>query len=274
MIRFTKAHACGNDFLIVTKEAAAGRDWPELTRRLCARNTGVGADGVEFFQWTGPKSGSLRLHNADGSIAEISGNGTRCVAAWMALERGLQAGDDVEITTDAGLRVCHLNAIENGGKFTVEVTAGMGIPAFEQHSVRLANEMWAAGVTVSTGNPHFVILVDNAEFTVGRKTWREIGAEIGVHSDFSQQTNVEFFRIVSPTEIEIRIFERGVGPTRSSGTGSSACATAAIGVHGCHSPLTVVAPGGAQKIEWNGAGTELRLTGPAALIARGEAWEA
>jgi diaminopimelate epimerase len=167
-----------------------------------------------------------------------------------------------------------LNAIENGGKFTVEVTAGMGIPAFEQHSVRLANEMWAAGVTVSTGNPHFVILVDNAEFTVGRKTWREIGAEIGVHSDFPQQTNVEFFRIVSPTEIEIRIFERGVGPTRSSGTGSSACATAAIGVHGCHSPLTVVAPGGAQKIEWNGAGTELRLTGPAALIARGEAWEA
>jgi diaminopimelate epimerase len=201
LIRFTKAHACGNDFLIVTKEAAAGRDWPELTRRLCARNTGVGADGVEFFQWTGPKSGSLRLHNADGSIAEISGNGTRCVAAWMALERGLQAGDDVEITTDAGLRVCHLNAIENGGKFTVEVTAGMGIPAFEQHSVRLANEMWAAGVTVSTGNPHFVILVDNAEFTVGRKTWREIGAEIGVHSDFRSRLTSSSSALSAPRRL-------------------------------------------------------------------------
>jgi len=85
---------------------------------------------------------------------------------------------------------------------------------------------------------------------------------------------VEFLRIVSPAEIEIRIFERGVGPTTSSGTGSSACATTAIAVHGCKSPLKVVAPGGAQTVEWEGPGTELRLTGPAALIARGEAWPA
>jgi diaminopimelate epimerase len=77
---------------------------------------------------------------------------------------------------------------------------------------------------------------------------------------------------VSPTEIEIRIFERGVGPTTSSGTGSSASASAAIAFHGSSSPLTVVAPGGAQTVEWNGVGAELQLTGPAALIARGEAW--
>jgi diaminopimelate epimerase len=274
LIRFTKAHACGNDFLIVTEEAAAGRDQAQLTRHLCARHTGIGADGVEYFAWTGLRSGRICLRNADGSIAEISGNGTRCVAAWMALERGFVPGDNLEITTDAGLRVCHVNALKAEGKFTVEVTAGMGVPTFEKHSVKLANEMWAAGVTVSTGNPHFVILVDNAEFNVGRKTWREIGAEIGVHADFPHQTNVEFFRIISPTEIEIRIFERGVGPTQSSGTGSSACATAAIGVHGCQSPLRVVAPGGAQTIEWAGQGTELRLTGPASLIARGEAWPA
>ena len=93
MIPFTKAHACGNDFLIVTEEAARDHDSANLTRRLCARNTGVGADGVELFQWTGPKSGRIRLHNADGSIAEISGNGTRCVAAWMAHELNAQPGD-------------------------------------------------------------------------------------------------------------------------------------------------------------------------------------
>ncbi len=110
MISFTKAHACGNDFLIVTEEAAKGRDWAELTRRLCARNTGIGADGIEFFAWTGPKSGRIRLHNADGSIAEISGNGTRCVAAWMAEAIGAKAGDALEIETDAGLRVCHIDA--------------------------------------------------------------------------------------------------------------------------------------------------------------------
>jgi diaminopimelate epimerase len=272
LIPFTKAHACGNDFLIVTEDAAEGHDYAELTRKLCDRNTGIGADGIEFFAWTGPKSGRIRLHNADGSIAEISGNGTRCVAAWMALERSFQPGDEVEIATDAGLRVCRVNALKTDGEFTVEVTAGMGVPVFAPRAVALANGLAIAGVEVSTGNPHFVIVVDNDEFAVAEFSWQQIGAEICRHTDFPHQTNVEFLRIVSPTEIEIRIFERGVGPTTSSGTGSSASATAAIAVHGCRSPLTVVAPGGAQTVEWDGPGTELRLTGPASLIARGEAW--
>jgi diaminopimelate epimerase len=273
LIPFTKAHACGNDFLIVTEEAAEGRDYAELTRKLCARNTGIGADGIEFFAWTGPKSGRIRLHNADGSIAEISGNGTRCVAAWMALERGFQPGDEVEIATDAGLRVCRVNALKTDGEFTVEVTAGMGVPVFAPRTVNLADCVWVKGIEVSTGNPHFVIAVDDAEFTSNEGyDWQTLGAEICRHTDFPHQTNVEFLRVISPTEIEIRIFERGVGPTTSSGTGSSASATAAIAVHGCRSPLTVVAPGGAQTVEWDGPGTELRLTGPASLIARGEAW--
>jgi diaminopimelate epimerase len=133
--------------------------------------------------------------------------------------------------------------------------------------------MWVKGVEVSTGNPHFVIVVDDAEFTSNYGyDWQTLGAEICRHSDFPNQTNVEFLRIVSPNEIEIRIFERGVGPTTSSGTGSSATATAAIAFDGCQSPLTVVAPGGAQTIAWSGPGTELYLTGPASLIARGEAY--
>ena len=117
-----------------------------------------------------------------------------------------------------------------------------------------------------------MIVVDNAEFSVAGSPWQEIGAQICVHSDFPHQTNVEFASIVSPAEIEIRIFERGVGPTTSSGTGTSASATAVIAFHGCKSPLRVVAPGGAQVVSWNGAGSELELTGPATLIARGEAW--
>jgi diaminopimelate epimerase len=99
-----------------------------------------------------------------------------------------------------------------------------------------------------------------------------VGQQICFLPDFPYQTNVEFLRIVSPREIEIRIFERGVGPTTSSGTGSSATATAALALNGCQSPLTVVAPGGAQTIAWDGPGTELRLTGPATLISRGEVW--
>ncbi len=269
MIPFKKAHACGNDFLIVTEDAVAEQDWADLTRRLCARNTGIGADGVEFFAWTGPRSGRIRLHNADGSIAEISGNGTRCVAAWMAQERELQAGDEVEILTDAGLRVCRVNALNAGSEFTVEVTAGMGIPTFALKSVTLANGAIVDGVEVSTGNPHFVIVVDSDFFIF---PWRQMGTEICVHSEFPQQTNVEFVRVVNEHEIEIRIFERGVGPTTSSGTGSSASATAAIALGLAMSPMNVIAPGGPQIVEWEGPGTELKLTGPAALIARGEAW--
>jgi len=272
LIPFTKAHACGNDFLIVTEEAAAGLDWAELTRRLCARNTGVGADGVEFFAWTGPRSGRIRLHNADGSIAEISGNGTRCVAAWMAEASGAQSGDMLEIATDAGLRMCRVNAVRAANGFSVDVTAGMGVPAFAPRTVTIPGGVQVEGVAVSTGNPHFVVVVDNAGFAVDGQRWQSVGQQICGHPDFPHQTNVEFVRIVKPDEIEIRIFERGVGQTNSSGTGTSASAVAAIALHGCTSPLRVVAPGGAQLVEWNGPGSELHLTGPAALIARGEAW--
>jgi diaminopimelate epimerase len=273
LIPFTKAHACGNDFLIITEEAADGRDWAELTRRLCARNTGIGADGIEFFAWTGAKTGRIRLHNADGSVAEISGNGTRCVAAWMAEAIGAGAGDALEIETDAGVRLCHIDGVQAGESFVVEVTTGMGVPQFAQRIVTVPGGVQVPGVEVSTGNPHFVIVVDNAGFRVDGQHWQSIGQQICGHPDFPYQTNVEFVRLVNPGEIEIRIFERGVGPTTSSGTGTSASATAALALYGCTSPLRVVAPGGAQTVAWDGPGTELKLTGPAELIARGEAWD-
>ncbi len=272
MIPFTKAHACGNDFLIVTEDAAAGHDWASLARRLCARNTGIGADGIEFFAWTGPAAGRIRLHNADGSVAEISGNGTRCVAAWMAASLSSQPGDELRIETDAGPRMCRVNAVHVTNGYSVEITTGMGIPTYSPKTVRLASGLEISGVAVSTGNPHFVLIVDNAEFSVQGQSWQTMGAALCVHSDFPHQTNVEFVRIAGPRAVEIRIFERGVGPTTSSGTGSSASAAAAVALHGCQSPLIVAAPGGAQTVAWNGAGTELMLTGPASLIARGEAW--
>jgi diaminopimelate epimerase len=272
LIPFAKAHACGNDFLIVTEDAASERSWPELAQQMCARNTGVGADGIEFFAWTGSKSGRIRLHNADGSTAEISGNGTRCVAAWMSSMIGAKPGDELRIETDAGMRVCRINSVNTDRGYSVQVTTGMGIPSAARKAITLNDGRSLEGIAVFTGNPHFVIVVDDSQFRVAGKSWQEIGAQICVHSDFPHQTNVEFLRIVSQGEIEIRIFERGVGPTTSSGTGTSASATAAIAFHGCKSPLRVVAPGGPQTVSWNGQGNELELTGPASLIARGEAW--
>jgi len=195
LIPFTKAHACGNDFLIVTDEAAGELDRAELARRLCARSTGVGADGIEFFAWTGPKSGRIRLHNADGSVAEISGNGTRCVAAWMAEALGSKAGDELAIETDAGLRVCRVNGVSKDNGFTVEVTTGMSVPTAARRMVRLADGTEIDGMEVSTGNPHFVIAVENARFAAAGRAWQTVGAEICAHKDFPNQTNVEFVRV-------------------------------------------------------------------------------
>ncbi|MGD0787730.1 MAG: diaminopimelate epimerase [Terracidiphilus sp.] len=306
MIPFTKAHACGNDFLIVTEDAAASCDWADLTRRLCERNTGIGADGIEFFAWTGPRAGRIRLHNADGSIAEISGNGTRCVAAWMADALGSQPGDLLVILTDAGARLCTIQEFRNSeiNGPTVLVTTDMDVPEFGKHTLELADGTQIDGVYVSMGNPHFVIVLPEPErrpqvgafshdgahpldaserwlsrlnFSLGDRSWQEIGKEICQHPDFPDRTNVEFVHVLGSEskpihQVAIRIFERGVGPTSSSGTGSSAAATAMIGVYGAENELEVIAPGGAQTVAWDGPGTELKLTGPAALIARGEAW--
>jgi diaminopimelate epimerase len=148
----------------------------------------------------------------------------------------------------------------------------MGIPTAAPHTVRLASGEDVTGIEVSMGNPHFVLVVDNSEFALAGKTWQSIGAEICCHQDFPKQTNVEFVRVIDERAVEIRIFERGVGPTNSSGTGTSAAATAALSLKGCLSPLTVISPGGPQSVEWQGPGSELLLTGPATLIARGEAW--
>ncbi len=300
LIQFTKAHACGNDFLIVSKESAEGYEKAGLAQRLCDRNMGIGADGVEFFEWTGDFSGRIHLYNADGSVAEISGNGTRCVAAWMADELDSQPGDELAIETDAGVRICTIDEIrdsDDGGP-TVLVTTDMDVPEFEEKTIELSDGSQIEGVFVSMGNPHFVVWMDTSDrqdyrrdnpdesaeeaaaemdFSLGQLTWEEVGQEICFHPDFPEQTNVEFVRafgsMAEPlNRIGIRIFERGVGATTSSGTGTSAAATAMIAVYGGVSPMEVFAPGGAQTVEWAGPGERLYLTGPATLIASGEAW--
>ena len=295
MIPFTKAHACGNDFLMVNLEDARGYDLAALTQRLCERNTGIGADGVEYFEWTADRAGRIRLHNADGSVAEISGNGTRCVAAWMAEERGARPGDELSIETDAGVRICTIEDVrdsDEGGPAYL-VTSDMDEPEFREQTVELSDGTVIEGVYVSMGNPHFVIVLPRGEvssgsntpedgiagldFSVSGRDWAEVGEEICFHPDFPAQTNVEFVHVLSAlsqttSQVAIRIFERGVGPTSSSGTGTSASATAVIGVHGAAHEVEVIAPGGAQTVRWKGAGSHLFLTGPATLVARGEAW--
>jgi diaminopimelate epimerase len=267
VIEFTKAHACGNDFLIVDAKQVGGRNLARLSREMCARTTGIGADGVEYLTLRNEREAAIHLYNADGSAAELSGNGTRCVAAWMAYRAGLHAGDEVRVDTDAGARICRLESA-SGAEF--QFTTGMGVPQVRRATVTLDRDLTVEGAVVAMGNPQFVAVAENEEFSVGGRPWQQVGAAICMHPDFPAQTNVELVRRLAHDRIEIRIYERGVGPTSSSGTGTSASAAMMMALEGAPSRLRVLAPGGEQLVEWPGAGAELRLTGPAVVLAHGQ----
>ena len=263
MIRFVKAHACGNDFLIVD-EAVEEHHLGEVAKTLCERNTGVGADGVEYLTLGDNGGYSIRLFNADGSEGELSGNGTRCVAACLAQE---DDASEFAIRTHAGIRRCRILQ-RSAPRYLISTE--MGVPTLKAHTVTLRDGSRIGGADVSVGNPHFVTFVDTVDFSCAGKPWQAIGAEICTHPDFPKGTNVEFVRVTDTNRIEFRIFERGVGPTLSSGTGSSASATASMQMKGTARTLTVVAEGGAQTVEWLHKDSSLMLTGPAEIIAQGE----
>jgi diaminopimelate epimerase len=216
----------------------------------------VGADGVE---WVLPGENAdlqIRLLNADGSEAEISGNGTRCVAAWYCAEN---SRDAVVIRTGAGLKTCELKT-RDANRF--EFRSSMGTPTVDgQLTIKLAGGE-IVGTRVSMGNPHYVVFVSKFE-----PRWQTIARQISKHPEFKQDMNVEFVRVVAANEIEVRFFERGVGETMSSGTGSCAAAVASIHSGRVKSPVRVDAVGGMQTVEWN---KDVFLTGPATLLCRGE----
>ncbi len=259
---FVKAHACGNDFLVL-EEAAAGRRHAELARRLCSRNTSIGADGIEFLDRRADGSFFLRLFNADGSEAELSGNGTRCVAAWLAHSEGLT---EVALGTHGGIRRCRV--IESDGP-TYEIESGMGVPRIMPRTIALEGVGNVAGAMVNMGNPHFVLFVETADFSAHGLPWQQLGERISSNPLFPHGTNVEFVRIESPDEISFRIFERGCGPTTSSGTGTCASATASIALRETARALTAVAEGGAQRVVWPAENEEMMLTGPATILCKG-----
>jgi diaminopimelate epimerase len=254
-IPFVKATACGNDFLIVDFACAPG-DIHAFTSRICERHNGVGADGVEWVLPANDADLRVRLMNADGSEAEISGNGTRCVAAWWCNEHHR---DKVVIRTGAGLKTCELKS-HDGNTFVFR--SSMGEPEVGDPFPIKSSYGQVSGTPVSMGNPHYSLFV--ADFEPG---WQALAEQISKHHDFKHGMNVELVKVLNPSEIEVRFCERGVGETMSSGTGSCAAAVASIHAGKVKSPVRVSSPGGAQTVEWEG---EVFLTGPATLLCRGE----
>jgi diaminopimelate epimerase len=260
VIPFVKATACGNDFLIVDGLYVPA-DIGGFSKRMCDRHQGIGADGVEWLFPVQDADISARLFNADGSEAEISGNGTRCVAAYLysEIEGSDQPKDKFTIRTGAGIKTCTLIG-HNQSQYEFEIA--MGEPqVVEEFPVKLARGE-VHGIPVSMGNPHYVVFV--REYGAA---WQAEAAEIGRHRHFKDGINVELVIVRDRNNVEARFFERGVGETQSSGTGSCASAVASISTKRAASPVRVHAPGGIQTVRWE---EQVFLRGAAQIVCRGE----
>jgi diaminopimelate epimerase len=260
-MRLIKAQAYGNDFLIadVTGAPDAG-DRADVARRVCDRHHGVGADGLIFVTRT-PAGADSQLFNRDGSVAEVSGNGVRCVGAWLAREQSLSPGGTLTIGTAAGPKVLTLISV-TGARSTMR--ADMGRPsAVRERAIDIGGEIVAAYL-LSMGNPQCVVFGDATGLTEARLA--RVGGALAVHPSFPEGTNVELASLESPARLRILIWERGVGPTSSSGTGTCAAAVAAIVRHGAAKALDVTAPGGTQRVELTDAGVVM-LEGWAEVVA-------
>jgi len=279
-MRFAKVHGLGNDFLVVPPGAGpAAAEAGGLARRICERHTGVGADGLILLtiERTEPAVASFRVFNADGSEAELSGNGLRCAAAYLAW-CGAAGSAKILFRTAAGDRPSEVLSSE-GPRF--EVRIGLGVPRVAaadipfddgQRLYRImdyplfVSKKTYAVTCVSMGNPHCSLFFDELP---AHGEWRTIGAGIETHPFFPQRTNVEFIRVLGRSEIEVRFWERGVGETLASGTGSAAAAASAMLKGLVDRTVTVRTALGSLKVEWP-VGGELFQTGPAEIVFSGD----
>lgn len=258
MIHFTKAHAYGNDFLYVQEDEVRAMPVDRLARELCDRHLGIGADGLMLYTTT-PDGATMRLLNADGSPSEVSGNGVRGLAAIL-LRNGDQIPADVVIHTVAGDK--RLTRTTRDGSRQLFVAA-MGVPReLRQVVATVAGEPLQL-VVMNFGNPQCVVLGPLPDHT----RFERLGPALEHHELFPARTNVEFAHVESPTSVRILIWERGVGPTMSSGTGSCASLIAAAAFGGAARAADVIAPGGTQRVEWRE--DEVSLTGWAEILFDG-----
>jgi diaminopimelate epimerase len=261
-IPFTKAHGAHNDFLLTWRADAPepeAADHAALARAICDRHTGIGADGWMLVDppADAEAEGAIQLFNSDGSTAEISGNGTRCAAAFL-IRHGHAAGV-VRIRTGAGVKTLRLlkrRALE----FEFEMNMGRAEIQAERFALPLA--AGPRDVTILwVGNPQCAVPVENFDFD-----WRAMGAEIERHPHFPKRTNVSFVKPVDEHTIDVRFWERGAGETMSSGTGSTGAAAMALARGMAKSPVRVLTPAGPIDLRFDG---DIFLTGPAEIIAEG-----
>ncbi len=283
-MQFTKLQGAGNDFVLV--EAGGSRNgWPLLAQTICRRHFGVGADGLLVVLPSEAADFGLRVFNADGSEAEACGNGLRCSVKYAA-SRGLVAAESAEVTikTLAGIRKASLSR-KTGGAIRIQVA--MGAPEFDAAKIpvrvepdkgRLVDIKLVTDYPVaiggrevllsflSIGNPHAVYFQEQplAGFPLSR-----LGPLVEHHGLFPNRVNFEAARVISRQQIEVRVWERGVGETLACGSGACAVAVAAQLLGLVDRCVAIDLPGGTLEVEWDGAG-EVLLSGPAEIVFTGQ----
>lgn len=274
-MNFTKMHGLGNDFIVVAGEQSLPDNAAELAVQLCSRFFGIGADGLVYILPSEQADFRMRIINSDGSEAEQCGNAIRCVAKYV-YDNGLTGSEEITIETlGAGVQKVQL-AVEGGKVQTVRVD--MGAPILNglqvpttvdaerviEHPIEVDGREFKF-TAVSMGNPHCVIYVDDA-VSFDLDTW---GPKLETHPMFPRKINVEFVTVNSRTQADMRVWERGAGPTLACGTGACATLVASVLTGGTDRTATISLKGGDLLIEWNEEDNHVYMTGPAAEVFRG-----
>jgi diaminopimelate epimerase len=277
-MKFTKVHSLGNDFLVIDQGSGGEpSDISEFARKICDRHTGVGADGLLLIS-TADKTRDqvkFRIFNSDGSEAEISGNGLRCAAACLFYQKKIDPHQIVFVTT-AGDRQCDLISQQN--TFS-QIRIDMGIPRLSSLDIPFDDGSYHEKIidyplsinqkiypitVVSLGNPHCSVFVERFP---ARIEWHQIGREIESHPFFPHRTNIEFTRVLNRRAIEVLFWERGVGETLSSGSGSCAAAVASILKNLTEKTVKVRTSMGEMVVEWEK--DKVFQAGPAEIVFEG-----
>jgi diaminopimelate epimerase len=268
-------HGLGNDFILLQPSVDLSRNYGSLSRKLCHRRLGIGADGLILVSASNRADVKMRIFNSDGSEAMMCGNGIRCLALY-AREKGLVTTDSFTVETKAGLR---FPEILRRGDNIYAVRVDMGEPGlrradipmkgrpeeqFIEKPLRAGKETFRA-TCVSIGNPHCVIFTEG----IRELELASLGRAIETHSLFPDRTNVEFVQVMSPGRLQVRAWERGAGETSACGTGACAALVAASITGRSRRKALVNLPGGTLSVEWRTDNT-LRMTGPATTVFEGE----
>ena len=289
-MRFTKMHGIGNDYVYIDGFSQDVKDPSALARRLSDRHRGVGGDGLIIIRppLTGDSHCRMEMYNADGTRAEMCGNGIRCVGKYV-FDHGLVLVQEINVATDAGLKRLRLELGDDGNVTRVEVN--MGAPVLEREAIPFRDggppderavdvPLVVLGRTfrmtaVSMGNPHAVIRLDRpgeqavAPFrNVDEIPLAEWGPAFERHEWFPERTNTEFITLPSRTEMEFRVWERGSGETLACGTGACAAVVAGVLNDWCASDVVIHLRGGDLRVRWDG--DDVLMTGPAEEVFSGE----